>query len=264
MAATAVVNAAYTSGGPPPPYQSWSDGTSKSDLVSPPEFRRTSDNKHELSLQHNVPQIQKPSLPSLPSIHEALTGTARPPPTSYRSPVSSSFTIPPPPFSHPSSTPTRAYPPQERSYIPLAQRQSPPPPSRSAYTSLIPHSESQAFQEPSRRSSLTTGYSTTGPPNPYVSSSYEAERRIPETSISAYPYSQPPTAQSTYPYERPPTDSQQRQVQYSEAKEYSTAPGKFNTDYKLNSTSSPEFKQDLKRRLDNYQYDEALSVVSIP
>lgn len=269
MAATAVVNPLYTSSGPPPPYQSWPDISSKGGSVPVPDPQRTSDNKQEYHHTYTVSQQAKPTLPSLPSIHEALSGAPRP--AAYRSPVATSYTIPPPPppqsFTHPSATPVRPYPATESSYRPSPRRH--PSPTRSTYASTVLRVDTQNPVDNSRRVSAELLHAPSGS-GYYPPSRYESEQRIPERPSNSYQHSPPPPPPSTYSYDPHLSESQQqpRLPQQPESKYYpddhkSTDTWKVQSEKQSWSEKQAyiPFQQNLKRSFEGYDFENSLSYV---
>jgi len=183
MAATAIVSPTSMYSNPPPPYSAgWPHPPSNhsSGLISPPEPRRTSDNKEP------PPPIQTSQhRQSLPSIHEALSSGPKPNP--YASPISASLTHSQQqlPFSSQASSIPRSYTSEHPPYHPaqlgptLPRQPSPrvpahPHPNTFGRPEPIPASFSESARRGSFSSQSTSG---TGPiPNPYAQRPYEAPR----------------------------------------------------------------------------------------
>ncbi len=281
MAATAVVSpSSIYSNGPPPPYSSgWSATAahSMSGLISPPDSRRTSDNKAE-----PPPPIQtaQPHRQSLPSIHEALSNG--PKSSSYASPVSASL-----PPSHPlpySSQPQapsipRSYPPTDHAAYPTqlatSQPRQPSPP-QPVHPQPNPFSRpeqgpgSGTFPEIPRHPSLTTLQAPPPPHNPYATPRYEPARyeqdpRAPERVPNGYAPN-PPQQPPSYVYGPGPAampsagyqGSQYTQPRYHPQDRREMADG-----WKEGEKSEPggPFKVNLKRRLDVWDFEMNLSEV---
>jgi hypothetical protein len=266
--------------GPPPPYSGWSGPSAhpSSGLISPPESRRTSDNKTE-----PPPPIQTaaPHRQSLPSIHEALS-SGGPKPNPYASPVSA-----PLPTSHhqptysQSQAPSvpRTYSTDQTSYQPqlaLSQpRRSSPPQPVQPHPHPFTRTESLPTTFPeSRHSSLATSLQTApGPlPNPYAAPKYENSRYEMESRASerpnGYTHQTPTSQQPPYHYGPlpghmpaggPPGPSyNQPRYQQRDARE-PVESWKLREGYK---TEPPEFSHGLKRHLDVWDFENNLAQVS--
>ena len=266
---------------PPPPYSGWSGLPAHpvSGLISPPDLRRTSDNK---TIAPPPIQTVPPHRQSLPSIHEALNSAgskSRP----YVSPVSASL-----PASHhqlpytQSQAPTipRTYSSEHASYqTQLApsqpRRLSPPHPLHSHLHSLV-GTESMASTFPeSRHASLMTLHGAPGPPpnasaaSGYENSKYEQESRAPERA-NGYPHLTPPSLPPSYQQgltssHLPPSGtsaSPHNQPRYRQRDgTESTDSWKLREGYK---TEPPEFSHGLKRHLDVWDFENNLAQVSCP
>ncbi|KAF4628237.1 hypothetical protein G7Y89_g9919 [Cudoniella acicularis] len=277
MAATAVVSpASMYSNGPPPPYSGWSATTvhSTSGLVSPPESRRTSDNKTE-----PPPPIQtaQPHRQSLPSIHEALG----PKPNPYASPVSAS--LPPAhnqlPYSQPQGPPIpRSYPPSDHApystpVAPSQPRQASPP------QPVHPHSNPFARPEPppssfpdAARHPSVANLQNPPPHNPYPGPRYEPPRyeqdpRAPERVVNGYPHHSHPPPQTGYAYNQPPSHvPAPHEPGYNQARFPSRDSRGLDDAWKGGeedgSRISP-FKQGLKRRYLVWDFENYLSSINV-
>lgn len=282
MAATSVVSPTpmfIFQNGPPPPYSGWSGppAHSPSGLMSPPESRRTSDNKTE-----PPPPIQTapPSRQSLPSIHEALSSNG-PKPNPYTSPISASL-----PASHQqlpysqSQAPSvpRTYSTEHTSYQPQiapSQQRQPSPPQP---VQFHPHTFTRTGSKPttfpeSRHGSLTTLQTAPGPPpNPYAAPRYEPSRyeqayRGPEPT-NGCTHHQPPSQQASYQYgpspghilpTRPPGSSyHQPRYQQRDGRE-PVGNWKLREGHK---TEPPEFSRGLKRHLDVWDFENNLAQIN--
>ncbi|TVY87164.1 GATA zinc finger domain-containing protein [Lachnellula willkommii] len=275
MAATAVVNpASMYSNGPPPPYSGWPapSSHSASGLVSPPESRRTSDNRPEPPpMQSAQPQRQ-----SLPSIHEALGPK---PSGRYASPVSAS--LPPQhqipysqsqaisiPQSHPpdhAPYPTQIAPPQVR------PRSPPQPVQPQANPFSRPEPASNGFPEPLRHPSLGL-QAAPAPHNPYAGPRYEAPRfeqdpRVPERLANGYPHQPPPQQQGSYGYGPGPNHAPGPHSPVYNQSRYSRDGREIDEIYKggredERSRITP-FKQGLKRNLEVWDFENHLSSIYV-
>ncbi|KAE9375196.1 hypothetical protein N431DRAFT_334431, partial [Stipitochalara longipes BDJ] len=280
MAAAVVSPSSMYSGGPPPPYSSgWSGptGHSMSGLISPPDSRRTSDNKAE-----PPPPIQtsQPHRQSLPSIHEALSNGPKSNP--YASPVSASL-----PTSHQlpysqSQAPSipRSYPPADHApyptqLTPSQPRQPSPPqpvhPQASAFSRPEPGPGSYA--EAPRHPSLTSLQAAPAPHNPYAAPTpryeparYEPDPRAPERAPNGYaPAQQPPSyvygpAPTQLPpsgYQGPPPPPNQPRYYPQDRRE-----SEGWKEGEKAEVGGP-FKVGLKRRLDVWDFEMNLSEISL-
>jgi hypothetical protein len=278
MAATAVVSpSSMYSNGPPPPYSSgWSGPAahSMSGLISPPDSRRTSDNKAE-----PPPPIQtaQPHRQSLPSIHEALSNGPKSNP--YASPVSASL-----PTSHQlpysqlqAPSIPRSYPPADHAAYPTqlapSQPRQPSPP-QPLHPQQNPFSRPEQgpgnFPEAPRHPSLTSLQAAPAPQNPYAPryepARYEQDPRAPERVPNGYappPSQQPPSyvfggpAANQIPppgYQGP----QYNQPRYHPQERRDLAEGWKEGD--KGEVGGP-FKVGLKRRLDVWDFEMNLSEV---
>lgn len=285
MAATSLVSPTSMSlfqNVPPPPYSGWSGPPAhpSSGLISPPESRRTSDNKTE-----PPPPIQTapPHRQSLPSIHEALS-SGGPKPNPYASPVSAS--LPPShqlPYSQ-SQAPSipRTYSNEHASYQPQLAPSQPRRPSPPQPVQPAPHPFSRTESIPTtfpegRLGSLTTSLQSAPgpPPNPYAApryepSRYEQESRAPERT-NGYTHHPPPAQQPSYQYGPPPGHmpptgpSGPSGPSYNQPR-YQQRDGREPVDnwksregYK---TEPPEFSHGLKRHLDVWDFENNLAQVS--
>lgn len=267
MAATAIMTPTTTySSGPPPPYQSWSD-SSRAGLSSPPDSRRTSDNKPENSYTNSNPQTQKQSLPS---IHEALSGDSRTNP--YTSPISTSFPPSGISITHGTSTTTRPYQSHDHPY-PTSQTHRPPSPPQPLHPPTSSFSRVEV-SDVSRHSSTASLSSAHVPHNPYPATPrYESGRfendqrqteRLPGYLPPPPPPPPPPSGSYSYgpaPHHIPPPPSQQApnftEPRYQPPGRHDRTPWE-----KQSKERKPEiFQQHLKRKLEGWDFENALSQV---
>ncbi|EDN94492.1 hypothetical protein SS1G_10366 [Sclerotinia sclerotiorum 1980 UF-70] len=201
-------SARYSNGAP---YSAGWPASSHSGLISPPESRRTSDEKappHQL--QTNTHRQ------SLPSIQEALSSTSAKP-VPYASPVSASA-----PPSHPQIpySQTQVLPPPrtyEQGTFQSSQSRQPSPPVP-IQPPPFPRTDldSRSFAEPRRQSLLHPTISQPPPANSYPAPRYEAPRyeqepRVAERFVerSMNEYGQPAPLHNQHPYGNAPTQSVQ-------------------------------------------------------
>lgn len=257
---------------PPPPYTGWPPHplSRPSGLISPPESRRTSDNKTE-----PPPPIQTgPQRQSLPSLKEALSAGPGPSPNPYVSPVSASLThsqqqLPyssqPPPVPRSYATDHPSYPAQ---VAPSHLRRASP------LRSII-HPQSSTFSRPdpipsfgesSRRTSFSGSLIAPGPPpNPYRDTRYEAEQRRPMTNgyshYPAPPQHQPVPAhyvpRSAVPHSVP--QSSFTEHRFSQSRDH---PGSWKAPEKT-AVAPSQFRQGLKRTLDVWGFELDLEKVGL-
>ncbi|KAG4412836.1 hypothetical protein IFR04_014020 [Cadophora malorum] len=261
MAATAVVSSASSMySQPPPPYTWGGPAPSLSGLISPPESRRTSDNKTEPPPPIQTSQAQRQSLPS---IHEALNG---PKPNQYTSPVSA---IPPSqqyPQQQQGPQIPRSFPPPEHSQYssqaPLQSRQPSPP--QPVHPQSIPFSRPEQgpnpFSETPRHPSLTA---PPAPHNPYApryeQPRYEQDPRTQERAATGYQHPPPPQPYNYGPGPSPmqPAGPQQvfTQPRYApqNPREMKEWPPQEKTEV---------FREGLKRHLEVYDFENSLAQIN--
>lgn len=288
MAATAVVSPTSLYGnGPPPPYSSsnWSANSHPvSGLISPPDSRRTSDNKNE---PPPPIQTQQPHRQSLPSISEALKDAPASGP--YASPLSAS--IPPPhqlPYGQSQATSIpRTYPPSDHARYSTQQPPQPrqPTPPQPIHPQNIPFSRpepgSGSFSEISRHSSIPTLQAAPSPHNPYVPSRYESGRYETgryEQDPRMYDrpptgYSQPPPSQSqpSYIFGPPPhqipTSAQPgpifTQPRYDSGSQDPRDEWRSPKDYEKPIDPGAACRQGIKRHLDVYDFEQNLTLINV-
>ncbi|KUJ18008.1 uncharacterized protein LY89DRAFT_746068 [Mollisia scopiformis] len=279
MATTAVVSptSSMYSNGPSPYSSGWSGPAaySVSGLISPPESRRTSDNKTE-----PPPPIQtsQPHRQSLPSIHEALSNGPKPNP--YASPVSASLPVSHQiPYSQPQSAPLpRAYPPSDHAQYPpqLAPSQtrqpSPPHPVHPQPNFSRPEQSASSFPEVSRHPSITSLQAAPGPHNPYAAPRYEPARheqdpRAQERIPNGYPPHPPPPQQPAYNYgpnpnQIPPPPGQQVSI-YNQSRYPPRDPRELADPWKGEKQEPVSFRQGVKRHLDVWDFENNLAEINI-
>ncbi|TGO40509.1 hypothetical protein BHYA_0036g00420 [Botrytis hyacinthi] len=255
------------------PYSAGWPSTSHSGLISPPESRRTSNDKaHPHPLQTNTHRQ------SLPSIQEALSSTSTKP-GPYASPVSASA-----PPSHPQSsyTQSQVLPPprtheQGGGFQSSQSRQPSPPMPIQPPPFSRPDLDSRSFAEPRRPSLLHPSIPQPPPANSYPPPRYEAPRyeqepraseRFVERSINDYgqpsplhnqhPYGNTP-AQPVHPSHPPPHGQGYPQPPYPPRDERDLGGAGFK-----NYKTQPEpFNQGLKRQLEVWDVDNNLAQINV-
>ncbi|CAG8953404.1 hypothetical protein HYFRA_00010152 [Hymenoscyphus fraxineus] len=282
MAATAVVSpVSMYSSGPPPPYSNWpgQPGHSTAALVSPPEPRRTLDNKAEPpSHQAPPPQVHRQSLPS---IHEALSASK---PSFHTSPVPA-----PLPHSH-SQQPYSQGPSIPRTYAPSDHTpyasQPPPQPRQPSPAHSIHHQPSNPFVRPEPPSTTFSDTAARHPPVPsfqgppvthnsypptrFEPPRYETDARGPERVPNGYNHHPPPHTHGptpgAYPYQAPshaagPHDPSYNQPRYPREGRPGDEAWKVEDD---RSHMAPvPFKQGLKRRYLVWDFENYLSSINV-
>ncbi|EPE29348.1 Glucocorticoid receptor-like (DNA-binding) [Glarea lozoyensis ATCC 20868] len=264
--ATLVSPASIYSNGPPPPYSNWP--APAAGLVSPPESRRTSDNKADAP-----PPLQTipPHRQSLPSIHEALNTK------SYTSPVSASL----PPAHHPapySQGPVipRTYPPSDHApystHICLSQTRHPSPPrpihpqQAHAFSHVDPPQNN--YQE-SQRHPAATAPAAPSSHAQYPSHRHDPPRYDPDSQASERPLNSYSHQPQTGPYSYPPNSNQMsgpHDASYNQPR-YPHDPRPVDEGWKGNTeddrTKISPFKQGLKRRYMVWDFENYLSAINV-
>ncbi|APA16187.1 hypothetical protein sscle_16g109570 [Sclerotinia sclerotiorum 1980 UF-70] len=262
-------SARYSNGAP---YSAGWPASSHSGLISPPESRRTSDEKappHQL--QTNTHRQ------SLPSIQEALSSTSAKP-VPYASPVSASA-----PPSHPQIpySQTQVLPPPrtyEQGTFQSSQSRQPSPPVP-IQPPPFPRTDldSRSFAEPRRQSLLHPTISQPPPANSYPAPRYEAPRyeqepRVAERFVerSMNEYGQPAPLHNQHPYGNAPTQSVQPPHPPPQAQGYPQPPYPPRDDrdlggpgYKNYKSQNEPFNQGLKRQLEVWDVDNNLAQINV-
>ncbi|KAI9644161.1 hypothetical protein NHQ30_007514 [Ciborinia camelliae] len=268
-------SAHYSNGAP---YSAGWPGSSHTGLISPPESRRTSNDKAPpLPLQNNTAHRQ-----SLPSIQEALSSTSTKP-GPYASPVSASA-----PPSHPQIpyTQSQVLPPprtyeQGGSFQSSQSRQPSPPVPIQPPPFSRPDLDARSFAEPKRQPLLHPSIPQPPPANSYAAPRYEAPRyeqgprgteRFIERSMNEYgqpsplhnqhPYGNAP-AQPIHPSHPPP------HAPHGQGYPQPHHPPRDDRDlsgagYKNYKTQNEPFNQGLKRQLEVWDVDNNLAQVGSP
>ncbi|KAB8290246.1 hypothetical protein EYC80_011113 [Monilinia laxa] len=263
--------AQYSNGAP---YSAGWPGSSHTGLISPPESRRTSNDKAPpLPLQTNTSHRQ-----SLPSIQEALSSTSTKP-GPYASPVSAS--APPPHPQNPYTQPQVLPPPrtyeQRGSFQPTQSRQPSPPVPVQPPPFSRPDFDARNFAEPRRPSILHPSISQPPPANSYPAPRYEAPRYEQEPRVAERfverpmnEYAQPSTLHNQHPYgnaavqpvhpSHPPPHGQgypQPPYPPRDDRDLSAA------GYKNYKTQNEPFNQGVKRQLEVWDVDNNIAQINV-
>ncbi|KAK0103945.1 hypothetical protein ONS96_005051 [Cadophora gregata f. sp. sojae] len=267
--AAAVASPASMYSQPPPPYTWGGPGPSMSGMISPPESRRTSDNKTE-----PPPPIQtsQPHRQSLPSLHEALTGG--PKPSQYNSPISAISQSQQLPYSQQQQQPQqipRSFPPPEHSQYPPQAPPQPrqPSPPQPVHPQSNPFSRPEPgpnpFSEPPRHPSVTALQNAPAPHNPYAPrfepGRYEQDPRSQERPPNGY-QQQPPPPQP-YSYGPGPGHAQPAGPQpvFTQPRYVSQHPREIKDSWP--PQDKPEvFREGLKRHLEVYDFENSLARIN--
>lgn len=272
MAAPTTVSPASAHYSNSAPYSAGWPSSSHSGLISPPESRRTSNDKAPPHpLQTNTHRQ------SLPSIQEALSSASNKP-GPYASPVSASA---PPSHSQVTYTQSQVLPPP-RTYeqggfqsSQSSRQPSPPVPIQPPPFSR-PDLNSRNFAEPRRPSLLNPTISQPPPANSYGAPRYEPPRyeqepRVAERFVerSMNDYGQPSPVHSQHPYA--PVQPIQPSHPPPPAQNYPQPPYPPRDDrdlgsagYKNYKTHNEPFNQGLKRQLEVWDVDNNLAQVCLP
>ncbi|QSZ33068.1 hypothetical protein DSL72_002653 [Monilinia vaccinii-corymbosi] len=265
-------SAQYSNGAP---YSAGWPGSSHTGLISPPESRRTSNDKAPpLPLQTNTSHHRQ----SLPSIQEALSSTSTKP-GPYASPVSASV---PPPHSQIPYTQSQVLPPprpyeQRGAFQPPQSRQPSPPVPIQPPPFSRPDLDARNF-EPRRRSLLHPPISQPPPANTYAAPRYEAPRYEQESRVterfferSMNEYAQPPPLHNQHPYghatappahpSHPPPHGQG----YPQPPPYPPRDDRDlgSSGYKNYKTQNEPFNQGVKRQLEVWDVDNNLAQINV-
>jgi hypothetical protein len=243
MATAALLSPTSTaySSGPPPPY-SGPMAHSFSGLISPPESRRTSDNKTEppTPIHTGPPQHRQ----SLPSLSEALNSSGITKSNPYVSPVSASL---------PSSQQQLPYSTQAQSSIPRTYSTDQP-----SYQPQPVHPQSNSFAEGSRHPSVASLQAAPAPPNPFApryDPRPEQDLRTSERLPSGYTHHPPTPSFYSYGPSSQPHGQQPRHVQ-QQPQPYDGRDERW----KGKEDGAP-FRVGLKRHLDVWDYENNLAQV---
>ncbi|KAH7351230.1 hypothetical protein BKA65DRAFT_583563 [Rhexocercosporidium sp. MPI-PUGE-AT-0058] len=271
MAAAAIVSTASMYSQPPPPYSWGGLGPSVSGLISPPESRRTSDNKTE-----PPPPIQtsQPHRQSLPSIHEALS--SGPKPSSFTSPISASSQQHPQqvPYAQQGPQIPRSYPPPEHTqyqpqHAPSQPRQPSPP--QPVHPQSIPFSRPEqgpnTFSDIPRHPSLTALQAAPAPHNPYAPrfepARYEQDPRQQERAPNGYQH--PPPPQPPYNYGPPgpgPMPPAGPQPIFNQPRYPPQNPREGKEAWPREEKPAEQFRQGLKRHLEVWDFENSLAQIN--
>jgi hypothetical protein len=275
MSATTLVSPTTYSNNSLPPYTGWPapSPTHKSGLISPPESRRTSDNMNIKEPPPPISTAHAQHRQSLPSIHEALSSSAKPNP--YSSPVSatiphSQHTLP---YSQGPSVP-RSYPQDAPTFAAQQRHSSPPQP---VHPQANPFGRSDAipasFAEARHASVTSLQTAPVAPPNPYAGRPFEPPRfeqdpRAPERMSNGYTH-QPPQPQGQYPYpagaQMPPSGRHPSftEPRYQPRDNREPVDAWKRDDEKYPQSTNSVFKVGLKRDLDVWDFENNLTTVSV-
>lgn len=271
MAAAALVSPAsiYSAGSPPPFYApGWPAPSASvvSGLISPPDSRRTSDNKPEpMSVAHGAPQQQQRQ--SLPSLQEALSSGGKPHSYTSASPIALH------PSQHYSQSQAQAiprtYPPEQTPYQsqpaqPQPRRSSPPHPVHPQPTAFgRPDPIPASFAETPRHNSITS--LQTAPPNQYAPRfeplRHEPDLRAPAGGYTHQPSPPPPSYPFNAAHQAPP-----RHPQAYDEQSYASHEGREQAErWKgAKEDGAPAFRVGLKRHLDVWDFENNLAQASVP
>ena len=280
MAAAALASptSIYSANSSPPFYApGWPAPSTRvvSGLISPPDLRRTSDNKTEPpSLIQTVPQQQqRQSLPSLPSLQEALSSGGKS--SSYVSPVSA----PPHPSQHYAQSQAQAiprtYPPEQTSY-----QQQPPPPPPPPRLSSPPHPVHPqptsfgrpdpipvSFAETSRHNSISSLHTAPGSAPTQYAPRFEPMRHEPDLRAplaGGYTHHPSPPQSASYSFGSGPHVPPRHPQGYDDQQYPSHQSREEAERWKgTNEDGAPAFRVGLKRHLDVWDFENNLAQVSI-
>jgi hypothetical protein len=274
MAAAALASptSIYSSNSSPPFYApGWPAPSASvvSGLISPPESRRTSDNKTEAPPPIQ-PISQQPQRQSLPSLQEALSNGGKSNP--YSSPVSG------PPhlsqhYSHSQAQSIpRTYPPEQTSYQqqpapPQTRLSSPPHPVHPPPTSFArPDPIPVSFAETSRHNSISSLHTTPNSAPSQYAPRFEPLRHEPDLRAppaGGYTHHPSPPQSSSYAFGSG-TQAPLRHPQAYEEQPYASLQGREDAErWKGATEDAPAFRVGLKRHLDVWDFENNLAQVDL-